>query len=95
LAHSSSAKKRIRQNIKSRLRNRRRKEAIKDIIRDFHSALSGGQKDKAAEQLKKVYKIVDRTAAHGTVHKNTAARRKSRLAKKLNKLSAAPAAEPK
>jgi small subunit ribosomal protein S20 len=95
LAHSISAKKRIRQNMVSRLRNRRRKEALKNTIRDFQAALTGGQKDKAAEQLKKVYKVVDRTAAHGTVHKNTAARRKSRLAKKLNKLSAAPAAASK
>jgi small subunit ribosomal protein S20 len=95
LAHSSSAKKRIRQNVKHRLRNRRRKEALKDTIRDFQTAVSGGQKDKAAEQLKKVYQVVDRTGAHGTMHKNTAARKKSRLAKKLNKLSAAPAAESK
>lgn len=92
MAHSSSAKKRIRENTKSRLRNRRRKEALKDTIRDFQTAVTGGQKDKAAEQLKKVYKVVDRIAAHGTVHKNTAARKKSRLAKKLNKLAAAPAA---
>lgn len=91
MAHSSSAKKRIRQNVNARLRNRRRKDAIKDTVREFQTALTGGQKEKAAEQLKKVYKLVDRIAAKGTVHKNTAARRKSRLAKRLNKMGAAAA----
>jgi small subunit ribosomal protein S20 len=88
VAHSSSAKKRIRQNETHRLRNRRRKDAVKDAVRTYEDALSAGAADKAASALKDVYKKLDRTADQGTMHKKTAARRKSRLAKRLNKLAA-------
>ena len=84
MAHSLSAKKRIRQNIKRRGRNRWRKQQIKEAVREFHEALRAGDKAKAAEQLKVVYKRLDRVAAKGTIHKNAAARRKSRLARKLS-----------
>ena len=83
MAHSLSAKKRIRQNVKQRGRNRWRKEQIKEAVRQFNDALSAGDKTKAAEQLKAVYKQLDKVAAKGTIHKNTAARKKSRLARKL------------
>ena len=85
MAHTKSAKKRIRQNIKRRLRNRRRKEAIKQAIREFKKALAEKQLDVAAECLKVVYKRLDKVAAKNTIHKNAAARKKSRLAKLLNK----------
>jgi small subunit ribosomal protein S20 len=88
VAHSSSAKKRIKQNEVHRLRNRRRKDAVKDAVRVYEDALSAGAADKAAEALKGVYKNIDRTADQGTMHKKTAARRKSRLAKRLNKIAA-------
>lgn len=89
MAHSSSAKKRIKQNEVHRLRNRRRKDIVKDAVRTYEEALSAGAADKAATALKDVYKKIDRTADQGTMHKNTAARRKSRLAKRLNKIAAA------
>ena len=84
MAHSSSAKKRIRQNLKRRGLNRWRKEQIKQAVREFNEALRTGDKARAAEQLKVVYKRLDTVASKGTVHKNAAARRKSRLARKLN-----------
>lgn len=83
MAHSLSAKKRTRQNLKRRGRNRWRKKQVKDAEREFDEALRAGNTDKAAEQLKVVYKCLDKVAAKGTIHKNAAARRKSRLAKKL------------
>ena len=83
MAHSLSAKKRIRQNIKSRGRNRWRKQQVKEAVRVFDEALRAGEMDKAAEQLKVVYRRLDQVAAKGTIHKNTAARRKSRLARQL------------
>jgi len=85
VAHSLSAKKRIRQNIKRRARNRWRKTEIKQAVKAFDQALRDGQADQAAEQLKLCYKSLDHVAAKGTIHKNTAARRKARLAKRLNK----------
>ncbi len=88
MAHSSSAKKRIRQNEEHRLRNRRRKAGIKETVRVFTEAVTTGKADDAAKALSQVQKQLDRTADHGTIHKNTAARKKSRLAKRLNKLTA-------
>ncbi len=78
-----SAKKRLRQDAKRRARNRWRKGQVRLAIREFDEALKAGDKAKAAEQLKVVYQRLDKIAAKGTVHKRTAARRKSRLAKQL------------
>ena len=79
----ASAKKRLRQNVKERARNRWRKDRIKQAVKDFDDALKAGDKDKAAENLKVVYKQLDQVAAKKTIHKNAAARQKSRLAKRL------------
>jgi len=88
VAHSLSAKKRIRQNVKSRARNRARKKIIKDAVRDFTETLVGGEQDKAAANLKSASRKIDKVAARGSIHKNAAARKKSRLQKKLNALTA-------
>ncbi len=88
MAHSLSAKKRIRQNAKHRARNRARKGAIKAELRAFNQVLASGDKTKAAEALKSAIKKVDQIAAKGTIHKNTAARRKSLLQRRYNALAA-------
>jgi small subunit ribosomal protein S20 len=85
VAHSKSAEKRIRQSGIARLRNRRRKAAVKEAIRQFDAAVAEGNTDEAAEKLKLVYKRLDTIAAKGTIHKNTAARTKARLATRLNR----------
>lgn len=84
MAHSLSAKKRVRQNLKRRARNRARKDQIKDQVKSFTAQLSAGKLDKAAEELKKTVQKLDRIATKGTIHKNTAARKRSRLTKRLN-----------
>ncbi len=83
MANTESAKKRIRQNVKERARNRWRKSQVKEAIRAFDEALDGGDTAKAAEQLKLVYKQLDRVAAKGPIHRNTASRKKARLARRL------------
>ena len=88
MAHSLSAKKRIRQNIKRRARNRARKETLKDQVKSFVSALGGTDVNKAREEFKKTAQRLDKVAAKGTIHKNTASRRRSRLAKRLNAMIA-------
>ena len=88
MANSLSAEKRIRQNAKHRARNRWRKAQVKDAVKVYTDALGAGDKSKAAESLKTVYKKLDRVAAKGTIHKNAANRRKSRLARKLNAVKA-------
>ena len=84
MAHSLSAKKRIRQNEKRRARNRARKEQIKEAVKGFTAALTGGKLDQAETALRTATQKLDRVAAKGTIHKNTAARKRSRLAKRLN-----------
>jgi small subunit ribosomal protein S20 len=91
VAHSISAKKRIRQNIKRRANNRARKVQIKDQIKSFTSALTGGDFTKAETELRQVVRRLDKVAAKGTIHKNTAARKRSRLARRLNVARAAKA----
>ena len=83
MANRPSSRKRIRQNAKRRARNRWRKSQVKDVVRQFNAALHDGKTREAAELLKTVYKQLDRTAARGAVHKNTAARKKARLAAQL------------
>lgn len=88
MASSKSAKKRIRQNEVRRLRNRRRKADVKETVRGYEEALASGQADQAADQLKKVYRVLDKVATKGALHKKTVSRRKSRLAKRLNVVKA-------
>ena len=84
MAHSLSAKKRVRQTMKRRARNRARKEQVKDQVKSFLSALTHGDFKKAGEELNKATQKLDRTAGKGTIHKNAAARKRSRLTKRLN-----------
>ncbi len=86
MAHSKSARKRARQNLQRRLRNRRRKAAVKGSIRALDEAIQAGKDKPAAKELQEVYRHLDRSAAKGTLHRNTAARKKSRLARKVNQL---------
>ncbi len=86
MAHSLSAKKRIRQNEKHRARNRARKDIIKDETKAFNAALTLGDADVATKALGELVSTLDRVKHKSTVHPNTAARKRSRLTKKLNVL---------
>ncbi|UCD52477.1 MAG: 30S ribosomal protein S20 [Phycisphaerales bacterium] len=88
MAHSLSAKKRVRQNAKRRTINRARKSQVKTQIKRLESALGEGNVEAATAELKATIKKLDKVASTSTMHKKTAARRKSRLTKKLNALKA-------
>lgn len=88
MARSLSAKKRMRQNAKRRVINRARKSQVKTQIKRFETAVAGGDFEAAKEQYQLVVKKLDKTAGTSTMHKKTAARKKSRLAQKLNNLKA-------
>jgi small subunit ribosomal protein S20 len=88
VAHSLSAKKRIRQSLKRRARNRARKEQIKTDVKSFLNVLGTGDVKKASEALNKVVSRMDRVATKHTIHKNAAARKRSRLTRKLNHIKA-------
>jgi len=84
MANSASAAKRVRQQERNRIRNRARKQRLKTETRKLLDALHDGKTDAAKDSYRVLTKHLDQTAAKGTLHKNTAARRKSRLAKRLN-----------
>ena len=86
MAHSLSAKKRIRQNAKRRAQNRGRKGEARVVVREFNETLQGKDKAKSTAAMKTAAKKLDKIAATGSIHKNAAARKKSRLQKKLNAL---------
>ena len=83
MAHSLSAKKRVRQNLKDRALNRWRKGRIQTATKQFNELLLHGSVDDASQQLDRLYKLLDQVSAKGTIHKNTASRTKSRLAARL------------
>jgi small subunit ribosomal protein S20 len=85
MANIKSAMKRA-QVIRVRTkRNAAYKSMMKTAIRRFESALKSGDLDKAREELPKAIRTIDRIETKGVIHKNTASRKKSRLAKALNR----------
>ena len=88
MAHSLSAKKRIRQDEMRRSRNRARKSTMRDLTKTFDEAIAKGDQKEAQTALGKLTACLDGTALTSTLHKNTAARKKSQAAKKLAQLKA-------
>ena len=88
MARTLSTRKRVRQNLKRRLRNRIAKATIKTEVKKTLVSISTKNVDTAKSQLKTVYKLLDKAFERGILHKNNAARRKSRLAQKIAALSA-------
>ncbi|MBL1217856.1 MAG: 30S ribosomal protein S20 [Planctomycetes bacterium] len=91
MAHTLSAKKRIRQNTARRALNRWRKRRIHDAVRDFEEKLHGKDVGAAEQAFVRVSSLYDKVAGKRTIHRNKAARRKSRLAKRLNAFKSAGA----
>lgn len=89
MAHTLSAKKRIRQSEKRRLRNKSYKSKIKTLTKKFIAAVNSGDLSVAEESFKTVSREILKISTKGVIHKNQAARRVSRLAKKLNSLKSA------
>ncbi len=91
MAHSLSAKKRIRQDARRRLRNRDRKKILRVEVKKFTALLDKKDVTAAQAAVAGTVSTLDRIGAKGTVHKNTIARKKSRLMKRLNTLKAGQA----
>ncbi len=84
-----SAKKSMRQDAVRRMRNRSDKSALKTQIKKFVSAIKSHDFDEAGKHLSLVTKKIDKIAAKNIIHKKTASRKKSRLARFLIKQKAA------
>ena len=83
MANTPQAKKRIRRNNRRAEVNGARVGRIRTFIKAVESALASGDKTVAAEALKKAQPEIARGVARGVIHKNTAARKFSRLTKRL------------
>jgi small subunit ribosomal protein S20 len=83
-----SALKATRQNAKHRLVNRRNLGKVKAAVRAQREVLAKGNAEQAAAATPETQSALDRAVAKRVIHRNAAARRKSRLQKKLNKLAA-------
>jgi small subunit ribosomal protein S20 len=95
MPHTSSAKKRLRQTEKRRARNRSALRTIKEQIKKLLDVVETGTLDDAKKEFNLAAKRLDKAAAHKVIHKNTAARRKSQLAKLVrDKQAAANTAPP-
>jgi len=89
MANSISSRKRVRQNEKHRARNRWRLRTMRDAIREFLEKTVHGSVADADAALRKCMAVIDTTAQKGVIHKNQAARRKSRLNARMKAKKAA------
>ncbi|MDM8527415.1 30S ribosomal protein S20 [Anaerolineales bacterium HSG24] len=83
MANIKSAAKRARQTLKRTERNRYYKTTARTYIKRAKAEIDGNQLDEATETVRLANKALDKAAQKGAIHKNNAARRKSRLMKAL------------
>ncbi len=88
MPNTKGAKKRLRQNIFRRDRNRARKTRFRNMLRKFREAVAANQLDEAKQLSVQATRLLDKAATKGIIHKNKAARHKSRLNAKIKALAA-------
>lgn len=86
MANTRSAIKRMKQSEKRRQRNRASRSAIRSTIKSARAALTTKAAD-AKSDVREAIRLLDRAVTQGVLHRNTAARKKSALARKLNSLA--------
>ena len=88
MPNSSSAKKSLRQNKKRRLRNRSQRTALRNVLKKARAAAAQGDAESTEKAFRLAVKRLDQAAAKKLIHRNNAARTKSRLAKLVQKSTA-------
>ena len=88
MANIKSAKKRVLVAERNRLRNQAFRTSIKTAVKKVLELAKAEDKDALKTALSKAYQLCDKAVSKGILHKNTAARKKSRLTKAVNKLQA-------
>ena len=88
MAHSKSARKRVRQDVERRDRNRYWRKRLRTQLKKMRGALETRDTARVNELLRPTLALVDHTKSAGHIHANTAARLKSRLTRQSNALSA-------
>ena len=90
MANSPQARKRIRQNAKRAAVNGARKSRMRTYVRKVEEAIAAGDADAAKEALREAQPEIVRGANKGVIHKNAAARKVSRLAKRVKTMTPLP-----
>ncbi len=88
MANHKSALKRIRSSEKKRLRNKQYRSQTRTVVKKARLSIEAGSVEEAIAETKAAISHLDKAADKGIIHKNNAARRKSRLMKRLNELQA-------
>ncbi len=88
MANSPGSKKRVRKTIRRTAINKSRRSRMRTFIRRVEDAIAGGDQEKAAAALKDAQPEIMRSVTKGILHKNTASRKISRLAHRVNLMSA-------
>lgn len=86
MPHSRQARKRMKQNEARRLRNKATKSAMRTQIKKVKAAVEARDPATAEAELSKAMKKLDKAAKTNVIHRNQAARRKSRLQKQINEI---------
>jgi small subunit ribosomal protein S20 len=86
LANKKSAIKRLRSADRRRLRNRVYRGGARTIVRNARQLIEAGREEEAREAVRRAASALDKAAEKGIIHKNNAARRKSRLMRQLNQI---------
>ena len=88
MANHKSALKRARQNEVRRLRNKGYKTRVKNAVKEVRNAAASSSADLAKESFVKAVSIIQKTASKGIIHKKNASRKISRLARRINQITA-------
>jgi len=87
MANHKSAEKRVRQNIKRNAINRSNRNRVRTQIKKLRTALTAHDKSVSGELLSPTVSLIDKAVNKGIIHKNTAARYKSRLTRHVSELA--------
>lgn len=86
MAITKSAKKAHRSSLKKQVFNTRRARGMRDAVKEVKDLVSAGKKAEASKLLPTAYKAIDKAAKGNTIAKNTASRKKARLAASIKRL---------
>jgi small subunit ribosomal protein S20 len=89
LANHKSAIKRNQQNTARKLRNQMGRSRIKSLTKEVLTSVEAGNKEEALQAFRKAAPVIQKAASKGTIHRNTASRKISRLSRKVNATAAA------
>lgn len=81
MANIKQQRKRVRLAADQRLQNLRHRSTVKTFTRRLRAAVADGDETRIAEEQRSLVRLIDRAAANGALHRNTAARKKAQAAK--------------